>query len=99
MPYLEYAKENGTKLVGNERYEGFVKDFMDAISEVKHFKYKLVLVPDNHYGNEDPITGKWNGMIGELMEGVSTHQPPPIQPLQNEMFLFNFREPIWRLET
>lgn len=74
MPYLEYV-ENGTDLVGNARYEGFVKDLMDNIARVKNFTYKLVLVHDNHYGNHDPISGKWNGIIGEILEGVSLTSP------------------------
>lgn len=69
MPYLEVVA-NGTDFVGNDRYEGFVKDLMDNIARVKNFTYKLVLVPDNHYGNHDPLTGKWSGMIGEILEGV-----------------------------
>lgn len=70
MPYLEYV-ENGTDLVGNDRYEGFVKDLMDNIARVKNFTYRLVLVPDNHQGSHDPLTGKWTGMIGEILEGVN----------------------------
>lgn len=70
MPYLEIV-ENGTNLMGNDRYEGFVKDFMDEIARVKNFTYKLVLVPGNHHGNHDPHTGKWTGIVGEILEGVS----------------------------
>lgn len=69
MPYLDYV-QNGTNLVGNDRYEGFVKDLMDNIARVKKFSYKLVLVEGNHQGKHDPLTGKWNGMIGEILEGV-----------------------------
>lgn len=72
MPYLEMKQNtNGTKLYGNDQYEGFSKDLMDEIARVKNFKYRLVLVSDNHYGNHDPITNKWNGMIGEILEGVN----------------------------
>lgn len=70
MPYLELVQNNGTELTGNERYEGFVRDFMDHIARVKNITYKLVLVPGNHYGKHDPITGKWDGIIGEITEGV-----------------------------
>lgn len=70
MPYLEKV-ENGSNLQGNDRYEGFVKDFMDEIARVKNFTYKLVLVPGNHHGNHDPVTGKWNGIVGEILEGVN----------------------------
>lgn len=70
MPYLRKI-ENGESLTGNERYEGFVKDLMDDIARVKNFTYKLELVSDNHYGVHNPVTSKWSGMIGEIIEGVS----------------------------
>lgn len=69
MPYLQLV--NGTNLVGNEKYEGFVKDLMDAIAGLKNFTYELHLVEGNHHGAHDHITGKWNGIVGELLEGVS----------------------------
>lgn len=73
MPYLEYKPNpDGLPLTGNDQFEGFSKDLMDEIAKIKNFKYKLVLVPDNHPGNHDPLTGKWNGMIGEILEGVSS---------------------------
>lgn len=101
MPYLEMASTTDDKpLTGNDQYEGFVKDLMDEIAKVKNFKYKLVLVPDNHIGTHDPVTGKWSGMIGEILEGVSLSYHRYL----NEIFLidsffFSFviivgREPI-----
>lgn len=71
MPYLEYRKsEEGVRLTGNDQFEGFVKDFMDEISRVKGFQYRLYIAPDNHQGSHDPVTGKWSGLIGEILEGV-----------------------------
>lgn len=69
MPYLELV-ENGTNLHGNDRYEGFVKDLMDEIARLKNFTYKLYLVHGNHNGAHDHVTGKWNGIVGDILEGV-----------------------------
>lgn len=69
MPYLELA-ENASSRQGNDRYEGFVKDFMDEISKLKNFTYKLYLVHGNHHGTHDHVTGKWTGIVGDLLEGV-----------------------------
>lgn len=72
MPYLREAVSNDSEpLVGNERYEGFIKDLMDKIAGEKKFLYELIVDPKNHYGSYDPHTGKWDGMIGSILEGVS----------------------------
>lgn len=70
LPYLEYVP-NGTDLTGNDRFEGFVKDFMDAIASEKNFTYELIIEPTGHQGGQDPITGKWEGMIGAILDGVN----------------------------
>lgn len=72
MPFLELVQSED-HLVGNDRYEGFSKDLMEEIARVKNFTYQLKLVPDNQPGHHDPVTGKWSGMIGEILEGVCSH--------------------------
>lgn len=47
---------------------------MDLLSEVAKklgFKYRVHLVKDSSYGRQDE-SGNWNGMIGEVVRGVST---------------------------
>lgn len=52
MPYLRNKTNlNGTLFDGNDRYEGFVKDLMDAIAEKKKFKYKFIL--EEVHGHHD----------------------------------------------
>lgn len=49
---------------------------MDLLSEVGKkvgFKYRVQLVKDGSYGRQDE-SGNWNGMIGEVMRGVSTRK-------------------------
>lgn len=49
---------------------------MDLLSEVAKkvgFKYRVQLVKDGSYGRQDE-NGTWNGMIGEVMRGVSTRK-------------------------
>lgn len=49
---------------------------MDLLSEVAKklgFKYRVQLVKDGSYGRQDE-SGNWNGMIGEVMRGVSTRK-------------------------
>ncbi len=60
-------------LQGNEKYGGYVKDVLDAVSqEIAGMKYGLYLAPDGKYGAKQVVAGKqqWNGMIGEIVRGV-----------------------------
>lgn len=46
---------------------------MDLLSEIAKklgFKYRVQLVKDSAYGRQDD-SGNWNGMVGEVVRGVS----------------------------
>ncbi len=58
-------------LEGNARFQGMVVDLLELISDELGFEYKLYLVPDGNFGSKMP-NGEWNGMIGEVLNGVST---------------------------
>ena len=53
------------------RFEGFCVSLLDEISQILHFNYTLVPIKDNVYGTKNEVTGEWNGMIRELLTGVS----------------------------
>lgn len=65
-------KKNHMNLDGNERYEGYCVDLASEIAKHVGIKYKLSIVMDGKYGARDPETKTWNGMVGELVYGVST---------------------------
>lgn len=52
--------------------EGFCIDLLSEVAKKVGFKYKVQMVKDASYGRQDE-TGNWNGMIGEVVRGVSTH--------------------------
>nr|XP_012232574.1 PREDICTED: glutamate receptor ionotropic, kainate 2-like [Linepithema humile]XP_012232575.1 PREDICTED: glutamate receptor ionotropic, kainate 2-like [Linepithema humile] len=58
-----YQKESWTKLIGNDRYEGFAIDIIQQISEILGFNYTLQVESD--YGSLK--NGKWSGMLGKIM--------------------------------
>lgn len=60
-------------LEGNERYEGYCVDLAAEIAKHCGFKYKLTIVGDGKYGARDADTKIWNGMVGELVYGVSIY--------------------------
>lgn len=64
-------KETSQKLSGNGRFEGFGIDLIQELSLICGFNYTFHIQADKSSGNPDPKTGKWSGMIGEVLAGVS----------------------------
>lgn len=64
-------KRNYLSLDGNDRYEGYCVDLAAEIAKHVGIRYKLSVVADGKYGARDPETKTWNGMVGELVYGVS----------------------------
>jgi len=56
-PYI-IAHEDGTK-------EGFIIDLLNEME----VDFEIVSPLDNRYGKKDPNTGKWNGLVGMVIDG------------------------------
>lgn len=69
-PYV-MLKKNHEQLVGNDKYEGYIVELAAEIAKHVGYQYKLKLVSDGKYGAKDTDTKMWNGMVGELVYGVS----------------------------
>lgn len=63
-------KESADKLEGNARYEGFGVELIDELSKMNEFNYTFEIQTDGVYGSLDKTTGKWNGMMEKVMDGV-----------------------------
>ena len=61
--------EDGTPLVGNDRFEGYCAELAEEIAKKCKFSYTLRLVMDGAYGALLD-NGEWNGMVGELSRNV-----------------------------
>jgi len=73
MPYLSKREDSldGDKpLEGNDQYEGYVADLAAEVSKRVGIDYTIRPVKDGKYGAVLD-NGTWNGMIGELIKGVS----------------------------
>jgi len=68
-PPYGMQKESMTTLSGNERYEGFAVDIIQEISQILEFNYTLQV--EAQYGVLNERTGKWSGMLGKIIAGVS----------------------------
>lgn len=68
-PYT-MLRETSEQMTGNDRYEGFCVDLIKEISEILGFNFTLKIADDDKHGNFDKKLGRWNGMIGELLDQV-----------------------------
>ncbi|XP_037629668.1 glutamate receptor U1 [Sebastes umbrosus] len=58
-------------------FEGYCIDLLSELSKKLGFKYKVHLVKDNRYGAMDS-SGKWSGMIGEIIRGEADLAVAPL---------------------
>lgn len=79
---------------GNDRFEGYSVDLIKEIADLLEFKYTIKLVEDGVYGKRNE-RGEWNGMIRELIEGVSMKRNP--NDGENFKFHFDNRKQTWLL--
>ncbi|XP_064627645.1 glutamate receptor ionotropic, kainate 2-like isoform X3 [Lineus longissimus] len=67
-PPFVMLRDNHEELEGNDKFQGFCVEMLDAIANNVGFRYKLQLVQDGKYGVPDEY-GEWNGMVKELIDG------------------------------
>jgi len=63
-------KLNSPYLAGNDRFEGYLADILMKLATSAGFEYEIRLAKDGRYG-ELGSNGHWDGMIGEVLTGVS----------------------------
>jgi len=56
---------------GNGTIVGYGVDLLELLAQTLEFQYDIFIVSDNNYGVPDNRTGQWDGMIGEILSGVS----------------------------
>lgn len=74
-PYVMQRTSSFSDAENKVFYEGFCIDLLERLSEDLNFEYQLSIVADAKYGDEirdsaNQGTGKWNGMIGEILRKV-----------------------------
>ncbi|XP_067617877.1 glutamate receptor ionotropic, kainate 2 isoform X2 [Eurosta solidaginis] len=62
-------KETAAKLEGNDQFEGFGIELIEELGKKLGFSYTFRLQEDNKYGSYNPKTGKFDGMMLEIIEG------------------------------
>ena len=61
---------SGVSHVGNDRFEGYCADLARKLFNIIPVDYKIEIVKDGKYGDKNGA-GSWDGMVGELLRGVS----------------------------
>jgi len=65
-------KEDAAFLTGNDKFEGYLADILRQVAFSLGFDYEIFLSTDGKYGEQN-VDGQWNGIIGEVVRGVSAH--------------------------
>ncbi|XP_065363023.1 ionotropic receptor 25a [Calliphora vicina] len=74
IPWSYYRRDpqTGEKILdsnGNPTWEGFCIDFIETLSEKLNFEYELIDPVKGKFGKRDVETGKWDGIVGDLVSG------------------------------
>lgn len=86
--FFSRVPEEGQVLTGNDRYEGYSVDLIDAISKVLGFNYRFELTPDNKYGSYNKATKKWDGLVKQLLDRVGNVGAVNSSDFKYYIFLF-----------
>ncbi|KAK6731580.1 hypothetical protein RB195_007812 [Necator americanus] len=67
-PFVMQRENSNQDSAGDDKYEGYCIDLLKKIAKQAKFNYTIHEVKDKAYGIRED-NGKWNGMVGELMNG------------------------------
>ncbi|KFB41372.1 hypothetical protein ZHAS_00008953 [Anopheles sinensis] len=56
-------------VTGEPIWEGYCIDFLHQLSVVMNFDYDIVTPRNGTFGTRDSATGRWDGLVGELVVG------------------------------
>ncbi|XP_064637985.1 glutamate receptor 3-like isoform X2 [Lineus longissimus] len=98
-PYMTMRTkdDNGKPLVGNARFEGYCADLINEISQILRFDYVIRFVKDKNYGAIDEVTGRWNGMMGEVIEQQADMAVAPLTINVERERVVDFTKPFMSL--
>uniref|UniRef100_A0A452S6E6 Glutamate receptor n=1 Tax=Ursus americanus TaxID=9643 RepID=A0A452S6E6_URSAM len=95
-PYV-MLKKNANQFEGNDRYEGYCVELAAEIAKHVGYSYRLEIVSDGKYGARDPDTKAWNGMVGELVYGVTDVAVAPLTITLVREEVIDFSKPFMSL--
>ena len=72
--YKRQTSASQAQYTGNGRFEGYIMELLTRISDVIRgidFEFEVELASDGKFGAPGDYSRIWNGMIGEVVRGVS----------------------------
>ncbi|XP_066287209.1 glutamate receptor ionotropic, kainate 2-like [Branchiostoma lanceolatum] len=66
---------DGNNVTGNDRFQGFCMELFSWLSTELGFKYEYYEDEDGQYGIYNSQTGKWTGMVGDVVDGHGNNSP------------------------
>ncbi|KAH9514028.1 Glutamate receptor 1 [Bulinus truncatus] len=94
---LRERKDGEPAPQGNNRYEGFSIELANYLAkEVNNFQYEFRIVADNAYGAK-LSNNSWNGMIGELIDGVADLAVAPLTITAERERYVDFSKPFMEI--
>ncbi|XP_050502337.1 glutamate receptor ionotropic, kainate 2-like isoform X3 [Diabrotica virgifera virgifera] len=96
-PPYQMLKDSTTQLLGNERYEGYGIDLIEELSKILGFNYTFELQADGKYGILNKVTGKWDGMMGEIIDGRADLAITDLTITSERESAVDFSEPFMNL--
>ncbi|XP_054161191.1 glutamate receptor ionotropic, kainate glr-3-like [Oppia nitens] len=89
-PYVDRYRDKD----GQIAYDGFAIEVIDRISKSAGFDYDLYEVPDGKYGVYDNETGRFDGLIGELVANRADFAVADLTINDERRAFVNFTEPF-----
>ena len=66
-----FVIENNQSMYPTQPFRGFCIDMLNKLQDELGFTYTIHHVADGQFGYQDPKTKRWNGLVGEVIDGVS----------------------------
>jgi ABC-type amino acid transport substrate-binding protein len=89
-------RESDSVLEGNDRFEGYLIDLLKIIAEKLEFTYSISLSEDSKYGTFIKETGKWDGIIGKLVDKEVEMVIVPLLITDERQEVIDFIEPFMK---
>jgi len=70
-PFVMYTTEEERQTAPDVLLKGYCLELLAKLEESLGFRSEVYVVPDGNYGGQDPITNEWNGIIRDIIDGVS----------------------------
>ena len=62
-------KPDAAEREGNDKYEGYIMDLLTELSKKLECQFSVYLVSDRSYGKWHLASGRWIGLIGDILDG------------------------------